>query len=85
MSKKRDGAGKGIKKTATATEKKLKQEPKDHQKSAKDPVRAAAAKLMWAKRKASGTNGRYGGKPTERTVAKAKAKAEMKVKAEGGL
>lgn len=42
------------------------------QATGKNPTRAAAAKLMWAKRKASGTNGRYGGKPTERTVAKAK-------------
>ena len=40
----------------------------------KDPVRAAAARLMWAKRQANGTNGRYGGAPMEGTVAKGKGK-----------
>lgn len=40
----------------------------------KDPVRAAAARLMWAKRQANGTNGRRGGAPKGSTVAKAKGK-----------
>ncbi len=51
----------------------LGKEPKEETKG-KDPVRAAAAKLMWAKRRANGTNGRYGGRPADRTVAKAKAR-----------
>ena len=50
-------------------------EPEEETKG-KDPVRAAAAKLMWAKRRANGTNGRYGGRPADRTVAKAKASGE---------
>ena len=42
----------------------------------KDPVRAAAARLMWAKRQANGTNGRHGGTPKARNVAKGKGKEE---------
>lgn len=72
MARKREGAGKGSAKTG---EEKELTKGKD-----KDPVRAEAARLMWAKRKASGTNGRYGGRPTERTVAKAKKREK-----EGGL
>ena len=37
----------------------------------KDPVRAAAARLMWKRRQASGTNGRRGGAPKGGTVVKA--------------
>ena len=70
MSLKRESAEMGSAKTGEETKEMTKEKEKD-------PVRAEAARLMWAKRKASGTNGRYGGKPTERTVAKA-----MK---EGGL
>lgn len=40
----------------------------------KDPVRAAAARLMWAKRQANGTNGRHGGAPKDGTVAKARGR-----------
>ncbi|CAD6593620.1 MAG: hypothetical protein ASARMPRED_007739 [Alectoria sarmentosa] len=51
----------------------IKKEPKEETKG-KDSVRAAAARLMWAKRQASGTNGRNGGAPKEGTMAKAKGK-----------
>ena len=65
---KREGAAKST--ARTGVEKETEKE--------KDPVRAAAARLMWAKRKARGTNGRYGGRPTEKTVAKARGR-------EGGM
>ena len=67
LSKKRERPAKGTNQVV------IKKEPKEETKG-KDPVRAAAARLMWAKRQASGTNGRYGGAPKEGTVAKAKGK-----------
>lgn len=65
--KKRGNAAKGASKPT------VKKEPKEETKG-KDPVRAAAARLMWAKRQANGTNGRYGGAPRDGTVAKAKGR-----------
>ena len=48
----------------------------------KDPVRAAAAKLMWVKRRAKGTNGRYGGRPKESTVVRAMGKGNVEKEGE---
>ena len=61
----------------------IKTEPKEETEG-KDPVRAAAARLMWAKRQANGTNGRHGGAPKGSTVAKAKGKEEGGEGEEGG-
>ncbi len=53
----------------------IKKEPKEEMEG-KDPVRAAAARAMWARRRADGTNGRRGGAPKGRTVAKGEEEEE---------
>lgn len=51
-----------------ASEVVAKEEPKGETRG-KDPVRAAAARLVWARRQAKGTNGCQGGAPKDGTVA----------------
>ncbi|KAM0804303.1 hypothetical protein BDR22DRAFT_594000 [Usnea florida] len=48
----------------------------------KNPLRAAAARLMWEKRKAKGTNGRYGGRPKENAVARARGRGKVEKEGE---
>ena len=65
--KKGRGPAKGVAETV------VKEEPVGEEKG-KDPVRAAAARLMWAKRRAKGTNGRHGGAPKGRKGVKVEEK-----------
>ncbi|KAL9065170.1 MAG: hypothetical protein Q9161_008414 [Pseudevernia consocians] len=54
----------------------VKNEPVEEEMRGKDPVRAAAARLVWARRRAEGTNGRHGGVPRGGTVARGRVEGE---------